>query len=312
MRVLVLGAGVLGSYLAHSLLKTGNDVTILARGTRYEQLSDKGLVIKHYFQKKTTVERVNVISELKIEDRYDLVFVVLKYNQVPSVLDTIAHNVSENIIFIGNHADPKRTEAEILKLSATNKRIGFGFQTSAGLREASGRVVSIHGKGNITFGDLNGDVTLRQTVQQAFGNHYKVIIEDDIEAWLLTHYVFVTPMNSLLYFNDFNARAVSKSKASLLQLVEATNEGMNVLRGNGVNITPVSLGKLIRDHKKLYYLFMKIFFKLPMNNYVSGGFDEIIALYRDFEKLKSNLKIPMTNWNSLENGAMKKYRMNEQ
>lgn len=49
MRVLVLGVGVLGSYLAHSLLKAGNDVTILARVKRYEQLSDNGLVIKHYF-----------------------------------------------------------------------------------------------------------------------------------------------------------------------------------------------------------------------------------------------------------------------
>ena len=307
MRVLVLGPGVLGSYLAHSLLKAGNDVTILARGKRYEQLSDNGLVIKHYFQKKTTVDRINVISELKKDDIYDLIFVVMKYNQLPSALLTIANNLSENIILIGNNANPKRTEADIQKLSKSKKNIGFGFQTSAGIREDSGQVISIHGKGNITFGDLNGDLSLEETVKKAFGTHYKVTIEKDIEAWLLTHYVFILPMNSLLYINDFNAKKISKSNVSLNKMVEATNEGLKVLKENGIDIIPRSLGKLISDYKKLYYLFMKIYFKLPMNKFVSGGFDEILALYNDFEKLKNNANINMNNWNNLEKEALNKY-----
>lgn len=307
MRVLVLGPGVLGSYLAHSLLKAGNDVTILARGKRYEQLSDNGLVIKHYFQKKTTVDRINVISELKKDDIYDLIFVVMKYNQLPSALLTIANNLSENIILIGNNANPKRTEADIQKLSKSKKNIGFGFQTSAGIREDSGRVLSIHGKGNITFGDLNGDLSLEETVKKAFGTHCKVTIEKDIEAWLLTHYVFILPMNSLLYINDFNAKKISKSNVSLNKMVEATNEGLKVLKENGIDIIPRSLGKLISDYKKLYYLLMKIYFKLPMNKFVSGGFDEIVALYNDFEKLKNNVNINMNNWNNLEKEALNKY-----
>lgn len=307
MRVLVLGPGVLGSYLAHSLLKAGNDVTILARGKRYEQLSDNGLVIKHYFQKKTTVDRINVISELKKDDIYDLIFVVMKYNQLPSALLTIANNLSENIILIGNNANPKRTEADIQKLSKSKKNIGFGFQTSAGIREDSGRVLSIHGKGNITFGDLNGDLSLEETVKKAFGTHCKVTIEKDIEAWLLTHYVFILPMNSLLYINDFNAKKISKSNVSLNKMVEATNEGLKVLKENGIDIIPRSLGKLISDYKKLYYLLMKIYFKLPMNKFVSGGFDEILALYNDFEKLKNNANINMNNWNNLEKEALNKY-----
>lgn len=307
MRVLVLGAGVLGSYLAHSLLKAGNDVTILARGTRYEQLSEQGLVISHYFQKKTTVDRVKVISELKKDDIYDLIFVVMKYNQVPPVLWTIANNSSENIVLIGNHADPKRTEDEIGKLSTSKKNIGFGFQTSAGIREDSGQVVSIHGKGNVTFGDLRGDLSLQHIVKRAFGTHYKVVIEKDIEAWLLTHYVFILPMTSLLYINDFDAQKVSRSKTSLHQMVDATNEGLKVLKENGVNIIPASLGKLISDYKKLYYLLMKIYFKLPMNKFVSGSFDEIAALYNDFKKLKSNANIHIHNWNSLEKESLNKY-----
>lgn len=33
MKILVYGAGVIGSYLTHMLCAAGNDVTLLARGT---------------------------------------------------------------------------------------------------------------------------------------------------------------------------------------------------------------------------------------------------------------------------------------
>ena len=48
MRILIIGAGVLGSNLAHSMRK-GNDITILARGITYQNLKNGGLVIKHKF-----------------------------------------------------------------------------------------------------------------------------------------------------------------------------------------------------------------------------------------------------------------------
>ncbi|MGE7606984.1 ketopantoate reductase family protein [Peribacillus frigoritolerans] len=311
MRVLVLGAGVLGSYLAHSLIKAGNDVTMLARGKRFEQLNTNGLVIKHYFQKKTTVDIVDVISELKEDDLYDLIFVVMKYNQFPSIYSTLANNISDNIVLVGNNADPKKMESEIQKLSKSKKNIGFGFQTSAGMREDSGRVISIHGKGNVMFGDLNGDLSLQQTFKKAFGTHYKVKIERDIEAWLLTHYVFILPMNSLLYLNDLNTKKISKSKVDLNKMIEATDEGYKVLKENGVNITPVTQGKLISDYRKLYYFAMKIYFRLPMNKVVSGSFDEMVALYNDFQKLKDNTKVNIKNWNELEEESLKKYHINK-
>lgn len=310
MRVLVLGAGVLGSYLAHSLIKAGNDVTMLARGKRYEQLNNDGLVIRHYFQRKTTIDKIKSISELKEDDLYDLVFVVMKYNQFPSIYSTIANNISENIVFIGNNADPKRMEADIQKLTKFKKNIGFGFQTSAGMREDTGLVISIHGKGNVIFGDLNENRLLQDTVKKAFGRLYKVTIEKDIVAWLLTHYVYIVPMNALLYINDFNTKEISKSKEKLNKMIEATNEGLNVLKKNDVNIRPKLLGKFMSDYKILYYFAMKIYFKLPMNKIVSGGFDEIVALYNEFEVLKKNTEIDTGNWNELEEMSLQKYAMN--
>ena len=50
MRILIIGAGVLGSNLAHSL-KNGNNVTILAINKTFENLKNNGLIIKHKFGK---------------------------------------------------------------------------------------------------------------------------------------------------------------------------------------------------------------------------------------------------------------------
>ena len=81
MKILIYGAGVQGSYLAHVLVRGGNEVTILARGKRFEELKKDGIVIRHYLQLKTTVDKVNIISKLLPDDIYDLIFVVMQYQQ---------------------------------------------------------------------------------------------------------------------------------------------------------------------------------------------------------------------------------------
>ena len=63
MRILIIGAGVLGSNLAHSIKKC-NDVTILARNKTYENLKNNGLIIKHKLGKKS-VDHFNVIDKLE-------------------------------------------------------------------------------------------------------------------------------------------------------------------------------------------------------------------------------------------------------
>ena len=57
MKVLVIGIGVIGSYLAHAVCDVGNDVTAVARGRWGRTIRDKGLVIHHRVQHKTTVDQ---------------------------------------------------------------------------------------------------------------------------------------------------------------------------------------------------------------------------------------------------------------
>ncbi len=63
MKILIIGAGVLGSNLAHSI-KKDNNITILARNKTYEKLKNKGLIIKHKLKGKT-IDHFNIINKLE-------------------------------------------------------------------------------------------------------------------------------------------------------------------------------------------------------------------------------------------------------
>ena len=183
MRVLVFGAGVLGSYLAHVLVRGGNDVTVLARGKRAEQLTKDGLVLRHYFQYKNTVDAVKVISELRPDDRYDLIFVVMKYNDFPAVLPILAKNQSQNIILVGNNGDAHGMQKDLQDMSSMRKNILFGFQLSGGIREASGRVINIRARGQMVLGSLDGEIPIKPVLENTFKNvKYKLTYHEDMDA----------------------------------------------------------------------------------------------------------------------------------
>ena len=68
---------------------------------------------------------------------YDVIFVVLRYTQLDSALETLRANQTKNIVFVGNNV-----QARVLAAALPEKNVLFAFVLSAGHREAD-RVVSI-------------------------------------------------------------------------------------------------------------------------------------------------------------------------
>ena len=101
MKILVYGAGVLGCNLARNLLRAGKDVTLLARGNWAAEIRRNGLRIKDKFSLRTSVSRIPVVTELAPDAMYDVIFVVLRYTQLDSVLDMLRANRTKNIVFVG-------------------------------------------------------------------------------------------------------------------------------------------------------------------------------------------------------------------
>ena len=107
MKILVYGAGVLGCNLARDLFHAGKDVTLLARGNWAEEIRKNGLRIKDQFSLRTSVSRISVVTALASDAAYDVIFVVLRYTQLDSVLDTLRTNRTKNIVFVGNNVQAR-------------------------------------------------------------------------------------------------------------------------------------------------------------------------------------------------------------
>lgn len=310
MKVLVYGAGVLGSYLAHALIRGGNEVSMLARGKRYEQLKDDGIVIRHYIQRKNTMDAVHVIDALHPEAYYDLIFVVMKYNQFPSVLPMIAGNISENIVIVGNNADAAGMQSFMTEKSNTNKHVAFGFQLSGGTREDSGRVISIRAGGKMVIGSLDGDIPFQSTLEQAFEKaKYKLNYHENIDAWLKSHFIPIIAMTSINYIYDFDFKKIAKDKQAFKQMISVMDEGFTVLEKLGYQIDPALQMKMVRNYRRFTYHGLKIFYKVPINKLIEGSFNEIQALYDTFDEMRRGQNISIPNWDELQRKSNEKYKL---
>ena len=105
MRILVYGAGNIGSLYAGLLKESGQDVSILAREKRLADIREHGIQLENVVTGKETTVRVPAVGRLDTDDDYDLVLVVLPKNHVSEVLPMLAANrQTPSIMFVGNNA----------------------------------------------------------------------------------------------------------------------------------------------------------------------------------------------------------------
>ncbi|WP_237566407.1 2-dehydropantoate 2-reductase N-terminal domain-containing protein [Paenibacillus sp. EZ-K15] len=305
MRILVYGAGVLGSYLAHEMVRGGHNVTMLARGRRAEELVKNGNVIRHYFQFHTTVNNVRVIRELQPDDVYDLIFVVMKYPDFEAVLPALAANHSSHIVIMGNNASPEKMEKYLQTHSPVTKKVAFAFQTIAGWRE-NGLVISVRSpRTKITIGGLGEDLSWRSVIDQALANtKYKWTYHKNMDEWLKSHFVIILPLNSIASSYNGNLRRAAKDKKLLNLVIHAVDEGHQVLEKNGFTVTPAAQKQFARKKRKLFYILLKIMLSTPIGRILLSdkavSANEMTALQQAFDHLKIRANIATPHWDELQ------------
>lgn len=304
MRILVYGAGVIGCELAHELCKGRNTVTLLARGKWKENIDRNGLMIHHYAQFSTTTDRIKTVSELKADDMYDLIIVVMQYSQLEEVLPALSANKSRYILLVGNNMNPGYCLTKIHDQSQSQKEIAFGFQGTAGRRE-NGRVVSIHLKPGMTYGGLRGHLStdFQNKIREAFAETgYRLTEEYHMEGWLLCHAAFILPICYLCYILDGNLKHATK--AQLGEALDAAVEAHSMLKKLGYPIRPDGEEEYFtRDRKKnervLYLMAKTPLGRLAASDHAMHAVTEIAALDQAFEQLRSRTEEPMKAWEHL-------------
>ena len=229
MRILIYGAGVIGSFYASKLLTTGYDVTILARGRRLEDIKKHGIVIDHFIQKEQTVTKVPVIGKLEKNDVYDFIFVIMQKNQVYSILKDLKENIfCNNIVFFGNNGTGGEEYFEILE----KERILLGFPSVGGKREGHKVIVAYREDSSLTIGELDGTTTKRVVdIATIFTNAgFLVNVSDDIDSWLKYHIALVSPLANGVHMAEKNDFELRDSKEAMILMIKAIKEGFKVLK----------------------------------------------------------------------------------
>lgn len=124
MRVLVYGAGVIGSLYAARLKEAGSEVTVLARGARLEWIHKHGIELQDVATGARSSTRVATIDRLAPDAPYDLVLVPVRVDQLESVFPSLAaSHATPNVLFFGN--DARGPSAQIAALGRARVMLGF-------------------------------------------------------------------------------------------------------------------------------------------------------------------------------------------
>ena len=300
MRILVFGAGVLGCNLARNLLRAGKDVTLLARGKWAGEIEKNGLRIKDRFSPRVSVSRMPVVTELKPEDRYDVIFVVLRYTQLDSILETLRANPTANIVFVGNNV-----RAQALAASLPEKNVLFAFASSAGHREPD-RVASVDMK-KITVGQLADAPSQEELIGQIFGGtKYKVTYEPNMGDYLLCHAAFVLPAAFACYKTDGDLKKLKGNTAYLSRLIDANIEGYRAIRSAGHTILPKEDAEFEgAAYRRTCLRFFKLICatslgKICVSDHAMNAVGEMSALNRDLKRFFDEYGADYPTWRALE------------
>lgn len=239
LRVLIFGAGVLGSLYGARLAAAGNDVAILARGQRLGELRARGVVLEDVRSGARTVTPVRIVSELAPDDPYDVVVVLVRKTQLASVLPPLAASrATPNVlVMVSNPSGPGELIAALGR-----ERLLLGFAGAGGTLDQG--VVRYAMAPRLfqptTIGELDGSESLRlRRIAAAFRDAgLPTRLESHIDAWLKTHEAWVTPFANAIYAAGGSNYTLARSPDALRLLVRAIREGFLVLDQLDVPVTP--------------------------------------------------------------------------
>lgn len=228
LRVAVIGPGAIGSTYAFQLSRAGHDVTVVARGTRLQQLRRDEAIVT------TTGEQaaVHVADELDTTTPWDLVLVTVLVSQVDVLLPRLADSAARTVMFMFNTFQ----SLDRLRDAVGAQRVVFGFPAMlAGIDD---------GKLSSTIPRRGAPTTVSHerwaTIFSAAG--IPAAAHPDMQSWLRTHAALAVPL--ILAGSGTHQRGRGASRREAMELAHAMREGLNLVRRLGNSLTPSPLAIL--------------------------------------------------------------------
>jgi 2-dehydropantoate 2-reductase len=268
MKILVYGAGVIGTLYAARLQAAGHQVTVLARTPRLADIQHHGLVLEDVVSGIQSTTRAVTVERLCPEDKYDMALISVRRDQLPDIMPNIAANPNIPIaLFMLNNPFGSAP----LESALGAGRVMLGFPGAGGTLEGHVVRYAMISQQPTTVGEPTGVRTTRSLalVKMFRSAGFRTRIDSDMDAWLAAHAFFVTSVSGAIYLAGGDCMRLSRNQPLLKLMVRGTREGFNALSALGHPIHPLSLKVLFTKlpaQAAVYY--WRRFFSNRMAEYV--------------------------------------------
>jgi len=252
-KILIYGAGVIGSVYAVRFARAGFEVTVVARGDRLNAIRSGGLCIRHVFLNEEERAEVVCVESPAPGMEYDLALVAVRGPQIMGVLSDLALiHCASPVVVIGNnfkgHADQ---EALIGK-----KRFVLGFGAFGGYRD-DGVIAYLDGRtpkqpeagkrNPTTLGTVSTEAepALSRAIEYFSNAELPTVRNPDMRAWLMCHAALVFPLAGAIYAAGGGQERTCRTRDALVLGVRACRECFRALRKLGVALEPRSIRMLL-------------------------------------------------------------------
>lgn len=306
MKVLVIGAGVLGSLVACRFQEIGHQVTVFARGERFKQIEFNGLDLMDADTGIRSVIRVDVTDQIDEDVFFDLAIVLVRKNQLKDLLPLLAVNkkIPTFLFMLNNAVGPE----DLIRWFG-RERVLLGFPGAGGKRTLNGQVtyhiVSTRIQ-STQLGELDGAFSPRlNKIAEIFRNAgFSIQIQKNMDAWLKTHVALVSPVANAIYLAGGDSCRLADTQDGLIMMVRAIREGFHVLDHLEIPLTPKWYSLLLIIPESVLIKILMIGFKSPkselvMAEHARSARDEMRQLALEFQRLAIQSKVPTPNIDNL-------------
>ena len=261
MRILIVGAGVIGTVYGAQLIKRGHEVVVLARGERLIELQGHGLTLEDAELGRRTVLPVSVIDGVAAEDRYDLVIAAVRRDQLRGIVPVLRKLSDGADVLVFGNATGLCGELR----ASLGRRVLFGFPAAAGTRDGEAIRYVLIRQQKTMLGESDGQVSTRvRNLRDLLGQAgFETAISRNVAGWLNAHTAFVVPIAYALYRFDTDAARLAADRSTLHQMVRATRQAFRALQAAGEADIPANL--------KMLYLRMPVGFAVGYWRRVLAG-----------------------------------------
>ena len=237
MKVLLVGAGVIGTVYGAHLAVAGNTVAVLSHGRRTGEVAAGGLSARDVLSGAVARAETAVVPDASGD--YDLVLVAVRRDQLPSACAGLTGLAAQPaIVFFGNNPAGR---AAITGDMAGDTYLGF---PGIGGVMTDGTADYVRIRQQPTALQQTSDPRLAALGAALRDRGFAVQRVTDMDGWLIYHAAFIACVAAALFRCETDPVRLAGDRATLTLMCQAITEAFAALRASGTAGLPRNLAVL--------------------------------------------------------------------